>query len=182
MSADEQADKSRGKSMPQRKSEVKEANVSDQRWPSGNPAEWPGVKVYRPRKLEHTSYDRGSRTIIDLDTGDALTLSRPIGPGDEQRTFGFYNQKTGPYVGGVFVSWSNSDLSVCAITSIRAAVDGDGKRLTRDDYDIERLAEMLGVLAGQFSHSRHKQLLVVDARPEKTSVTHPQDETQKDVQ
>lgn len=179
MPADEQADKNRGKSMPLRKTEVKEANVSDLGWRSGNPAEWPGVKVYRPKKLEHTSYDRSSRTIIDLDTGDALKLGKQLGPGDEERSFGFYNQKTGPYEGGFFISWDilSDNLQVWAITSVRTTKNGQREERGREEFDIGRLAEMFRAL-----NAHDTRVLVVDARPEKASEAHPQDESQKDAQ
>lgn len=204
MPSDEQADKNRGKSMPSRKAEVKEANVSDQRWPSGNPAEWPGVKVYRPRKLEHTSYDRSTDTIVDLDTGDALKLGKQLGPGDEERSFGFYNQKTGPYGGGFFVSFGAGDSEIYAIIRIGTGLGAERRYRAREEFDVSRLAELFRAHYNlQIDHMRQhrtrrlaelfgaqytppkslgKPVLVVDARPEKVSEINPQNGTRKDAQ
>lgn len=146
-----------------------------------NPAKREGVKVYRPKKLQNVRYNRGDRTLIDLDTGDELVISSPGhagGPGQ----FGFSNERTGSIAGGSVIYWSDVGIGVYEITAIRRTVDGKRQYRSREEYDIGRLAELFRAKYDQNDPSHRREILVVDSRPEKISEIDPQNGIRKAAQ
>lgn len=162
---------------PSTEVEVKEVSMGKQMYRSDNPLEWPDIEIHRPKKLKNTRYDRNTDTIVDLDTGDALKISRTPGPGDRPRQFGFYNPKTGPYAGGSFIEWSGSEVVVRGVSVIYTGSGADDRARAREEYDIGRLAEMLRAYFNE-----DVQVIIVDGRPEKASEINPQNGIRKDAQ
>jgi len=147
---------------------MKEAGVAN---PSGNPAERPGVTVYRPKALPHARYDMGQPSVVDLDTGDMLVLKS--GHRGGAGTFGLSNERTGGIAGGLFQSWSTQDVTVFEVTALSIADDGFRRFRPRGEYNLTRLAEMFRAIkeAGyrvaqpQSKTGYRGQVLVVDSRP-----------------
>jgi hypothetical protein len=166
---------------------TKEVGVNNTVRQPDNPAEREGVKVYRPKRLANTTYDQNKRTVVDLDTGDKLVVSKPIGPGDSPRQFGFSNEKTGGIAGGSFKYWSDNDVSVFEVTGISIAADEFKSYRAREEYDIGRIGEMFGALREAVYRKNQplanvgfdKEIIVADSRPETISEINPQNGTRK---
>jgi hypothetical protein len=130
---------------------------------SGNPAERPGVDVHRPEKLRHVRYDRGERTILDLDTGDRLKLVSPFreSPGH----FVFSNEGSGFIAQGSYFEWNNSDTSVYEITAVSSSRDGELRYFARTGFDISTIAALFRAALDAAWPDHGGKTLVVDARP-----------------
>jgi hypothetical protein len=136
---------------------------------SGNPAEWPNVRVYRPRKLNNVRYDGEKRLLTDLATGDRLTLrtGHAGGPGHVS----YSNEKTGGIAYGAYYNWSSyeQNLLVYNVSSLRTEI-GSAPQRAREEFEIGRLAELFRAsYEAAVSPNRRKEVLVVDSRPEQAA-------------
>jgi hypothetical protein len=138
--------------------------------PSGNPADRPGVKVYRPEQLTNVRYDRETDTIVNLDTGDSLKVTPPFreSPGH----YVFSNEKTGDIAFGGYLSGTGGSLDreVFEITSVHpfdmpAGVTGQWF-LARAEFDVSPIAELFRARLDATSPNHRRNVLVVDVRPE----------------
>ena len=154
--------------------------MSSSKMRMGNPMEWDDVEIIHPRKLENASYDRSTYTIVDLDTGDALKLSKPLGPGDRPRQFGFYNLETGPYAGGSYINMGGEGSEIYVISGISTGAGADHRYRAREEFDIGRIAELFRARFDTFGSD--KTVVVIDARPEKASEINPQNGTREAAQ
>ena len=130
---------------------------------SGNPAERPGVTVFRPEKLANVAYDAETSRVIDLDTGNRLSVKSGHAGGPGQ--FGFSNQETGPIAGGSYSLWSSEDLIVYEITGLATSEPGFPTR-GRSEFDSSPIAELFRARFDAVSPKHTRTVLVVDSRPE----------------
>ena len=128
-----------------------------------NPAERPGVKVYRPEPLPNATYDAATNRVIDLDTGNRLTVrsGHAGGPG----RFGFSNQESGPIAGGSYSLWSSEALIVYEITGLATSEPGFPAR-ARSEFDSSPIADLFRARYDAVSPYHTRTVLVADSRTE----------------
>ena len=148
---------------------------------SGNPAERPGVKVYRPKKLDNLHYDSARRMVTDLDTGDRLALT--LGHAGGVAQYGFSNEKTGWIANGGYFSWGGSGLTVYEVATLRKReAVGSSDHLSRSEFEISRLAELFRASADAALPNHPRVVWVVDSRPATPDDINPQTGMPKDKQ
>jgi len=162
------------------RSEVKPLREASMPNSTDNPAERPGVEVYRPQKLESTQYNMNSNSVVDRHTGDTLQITR-IGYAGGPGAFKFRDSSNNVTGNGTFLSLNRGDVSGYEITSILLSSDNFTSFRSREEYNASKLANLFGALAEAQERSaqpesetgQHEYMSVIDARPKTVSEINP---------
>lgn len=131
----------------------------------GNPADRPGVKVYRPEKITTIEFDPKIRRVLDTSNGDFLITRSGHAGGVGQWTFG--NLKTGGIAyGGFYSSGGGYGPTIYEIPSLKTGLGYKFPHLSRSEFDLGRIAELFRAEKDAVAPNHGVEVLVVDSRPE----------------
>jgi hypothetical protein len=128
-----------------------------------NPADQPGVKVYRPEALPMARYVSRIQRVEDSN-GDYLVVQSGHAGGVGQYTFGNQDRLIA-YGGFRSTGDMRRRLSVFEILDLRTEL-GAAPKLGRSEFEVARIAAMFRAYMDLGAPNHGREIVVVDSRPE----------------